>query len=99
MGGVPLPKNPLIEIDLILDDNNKPRYSTIAQQVFDNILEILKKGIKNLNGISCVDQKLLPHLFNTKSRNFLNCTILSEKDVDEENKWVYDEFIKLKTQI
>jgi dynein heavy chain len=61
--GAPKEKIPLFHIDLTVGEDKRPKYSTSAKEVVSSILAIFDAGIKSLQEITQVEQKLLPHLF------------------------------------
>jgi len=105
--GAPKPKIPLFHIDLTVGEDRRPRYSTSAKEVVGSILTIFDAGIKSLQEINQVEQKLLPHLFKTNAKMFLKATHRPDyrpeepnpedmKELPDENTWVFDEFSKLR---
>lgn len=56
-------KLPMFHIDLTLGADKQPHYSTSALEVVQMILGIFDTGIKSMQEIGQVEQKLLPHLF------------------------------------
>jgi hypothetical protein len=61
--GAPKEKIPLFQIDLTIGEDRRPKYSSTSEEVIQTILTIYDDGIKSLQEISQVEQKLLPHLF------------------------------------
>lgn len=105
--GAPKAKIPLFHIDLTLGDDNRPKYSTSAKEVVSSILTIFDNGIKSLQEINQVEQKLLPHLFKTNQKMYLKSTYRPEyrpedpnpddkKELPNENTWVFDEYNALR---
>jgi len=105
--GAPKAKIPLFHIDLTLGDDKRPKYSTTAKEVVSTILTIFDNGIRSLQEINQVEQKLLPHLFKTNAKMFLKATFRPEfrpqdpdpedkKELPDENTWVFDEYNKLR---
>ena len=50
--GAPKEKIPMFQIDLMLDENSRPKYSTSAMEVVDTINTIFQKGISSLQEIT-----------------------------------------------
>lgn len=46
--GAPKEKIPMFQIDLMLDESSRPKYSTNAKEVVQTILTIFKNGIESL---------------------------------------------------
>lgn len=101
---------PLFHVDLTVGEDRKPKYSTSAKEVVSSILTIFDSGIKSLQEITQVEQKLLPHLFKTNAKMFLKATHRPDfrpeepnpddlKELPNENTWVFDEFNKLRDRI
>jgi hypothetical protein len=72
-----------------------------------SILTIFDSGIKSLQEINQVEQKLMPHLFKTNAKMHLKATVRPEfrpeepdqddlTQIPDENTWVFDEFSKLR---
>lgn len=108
--GAPRQKMPLFHVDLTVGEDRKPKYSTSAKEVVSSILTIFDSGIKSLQEITQVEQKLLPHLFKTNAKMFLKATHRPDfrpeepspddlKELPNENTWVFDEFNKLRDRI
>jgi dynein heavy chain len=108
--GAPKEKIPLFKIDLMLGDDSRPKYSTSANEVVSTILTIFQNGVKSLQEINQVEQKLLPHLFKSNIKMFLKAVNLPEyrpEDPDpsdkgqlpDETTWLFDEYDKLRTAI
>jgi len=105
--GAPKEKLPLFSIDLTIGDDGRPKYSTSAKEVVISILTIFDNGIKSLQEINQVEQKLLSHLFKTNVKMFLKSTTRPEyrpedpnpddkRELPDENTWVFDEYNKLR---
>jgi len=99
--GAPKDKFPLFHIDLTLNDIDKLVYSTSPKQVVKDILKVFQHGVKQLQEIPQVEQKLLPHLFKSNQKNFLKATKIPESRPEEpdaedpramadENAWIYE---------
>lgn len=108
--GAPKEKIPLFHIDLTVGEDKKPRYSQSAKEVVASILTIFEAGIKSLQEINQVEQKLLPHLFKSNQKLFLKAVIKPDyrpadpnpddpRELADENTWVFDEYDKLRTCI
>lgn len=108
--GAPKEKIPLFKIDLMLGDDSRPKYSTSAHEVVSTILTIFQNGIKSMQEINQVEQKLLPHLFKSNIKMYLKAVQLPEyrpEDPDPDDKsqlpdeytWIFDEYDKLRTAI
>ena len=105
--GAPKAKLPLFSIDLTIGDDGRPKYSTSAKEVVISILTIFDNGIKSLQEINQVEQKLLSHLFKTNVKMFLKATSRPEfrpedpnpedkRELPDENTWVFDEYNTLR---
>jgi dynein heavy chain, axonemal len=105
--GAPRDKLPLFHIDLLVGADGLPTYSTSASEVVSTILAIFDAGIKSLQEINQVEQKLLPHLFKSNAKMFLKSTHRPDyrpeepnpedkRELPDENTWVFDEFDKLR---
>lgn len=109
--GAPKPKIPLFHIDLTVGPGEggkpQPKYSTSAKDVVKSILTIFDNGIKSLQEITQVEQKLLPHFFKTNAKMFLKATHRPDfrpeepdpedlRELPDPNTWVFDEFNKLR---
>lgn len=103
-------KIPLFHIDLTLGEDGQPKYSTSAKEVVTSILTIFDNGIKSLQEINQVEQKLLPHLFKTNAKMFLKATHRpismpeepdgnDKKELPDENKWVFELYDQLRNSI
>lgn len=99
--GAPKEKFPLFHIDLTLNEIDKLVYSTSPKQVVMDILKVFQHGVKQLQEIPQVEQKLLPHLFKSNQKNYLKATLIpdsrpEEPDPDDpkamadENAWIYE---------
>jgi hypothetical protein len=108
--GAPKPKIPLFHIDLTVGEDKKPKYSTSAKEVVSNILTIFDNGIKSLQEIPQVEQKLMDKMFKTNAKMFLKATFRPDfrppepdaedlKELPNPNTWVFDEFCKLRDAI
>jgi hypothetical protein len=102
-------KFPLFRIDLQLE-NNIPAYSHEAADVCLSILKTFEKGLVQLQDISQLEQKLLPHLFKSTQKMFLKVPVKPEEMPDtpdpnnkklmkDENEWVYNAYMQLRTKI
>ena len=67
---------PLFSIDLGLGDDNEPCYSNSPMEVVMTIMHIFENGIKGMQEIGQVEQKLLPQLFKTNIKQFLKATVI-----------------------
>jgi len=105
--GAPKEKLPLFHIDLTVGEDKKPQYSNPPQDVVQLILSIFDAGIKSLQEISQVEQKLLQHLFKSNEKQYLKATYRpdyrpeepdpeNKKELPDENTWVFDEYDKLR---
>lgn len=120
--GAPKPKMPLFHVDLTVGEEEiemevkkekrmvkvrKPKYSESAKEVVQSILTIFDNGIKSLQEITQVEQKLLPNLFKTNAKMYLKATHRPDyrpeepnpddlKELPDPNTWVFDEFSKLR---
>lgn len=107
--GAPKQKIPLFHIDLTTGDDRRPRYSESAKEVVCSILTIFDNGIKSLQEITQVEQKLFGNgqFFKTNAKMFLKATVRPQsrpeepnpddkKELPNENTWVYDEYNKLR---
>lgn len=92
---------------MTIGDDGRPKYSTSAKEVVISILTIFDNGIKSLQEINQVEQKLLSHLFKTNAKMFLKATTRPEyrpedpnpddkRELPDENTWVFDEYNKLR---
>jgi hypothetical protein len=108
--GAPKEKIPLFHIDLTLGDDMRPKYSTNAIEVVQTILTLFDNGIKSLQEINQVEQKLLPGLFKTNVKMYLKATTRPDfrpndpdpndpRELPDENTWIYDEYDKLREVI
>ena len=62
--GAPMPKFPLFQIYLSLDDSTGlPALSSEPEDVAYKIMQIFDRGLSALQEISQLEQKLMPHLF------------------------------------
>jgi hypothetical protein len=105
--GAPKAKIPLFHIDLLVGDDKRPKYSSSAKEVVSSILTIFEQGIRSLQEINQVEQKLLPHLFKTNAKMYLKATVKPElrpedpnpddkRELPDEHLWVYEEYLKLR---
>jgi hypothetical protein len=105
--GAPKEKLPLFHIDLTVGEDKKPTYSTTPNEVVQLILSIFDAGIKSLQEINQVEQKLLQHLFKSNEKQYLKATVRPEyrpedpdpenkKELPDENTWVFEEYDKLR---
>lgn len=73
-------------------------------------MTIFENGIKSLQEINQVEQKLLPHLFKSNAKMFLKAVVKpdyrphdpnpdDQRELPDENTWVFDEYDKLRTVI
>lgn len=109
--GAPKEKIPLFHIDLMLDEEtSRPKFSTSAREVVGSICMIFEQGIKSLQEIVQVEQKLMPHLFKSNQKMYLKAIDLPEyrpEEPDPKNKselpderiWLYDEYDNLRNCI
>ena len=109
--GAPKEKIPMYLIDLELDkETGRPRYSTSAKEVVGTILTIFQNGVKALQEINQVEQKLLPHLFKANVKLYLKAISLpdfrpeepdpsDQSQLPDEKTWLFDEYDKLRTSI
>lgn len=109
--GAPKEKIPMFQIDLMLDEEtSRPRYSTSSKDVVSVILTIFQNGIKSLQEINQVEQKLLPHLFKSNVKMFLKAISLPEyrpvdpdpndkSELPDEKTWLFDDYDRLRTCI
>jgi len=97
----------LFSIDLQLGEDGLPAYSTEPADVVMTILTIFQNGIRSLQEINQVEQKLLPHLFKSNVKMYLKAVGLPEfrpEDPDpndasqlpDEETWLFDEYDKLR---
>ena len=105
--GAPKDKIPLFDINLELSSDGKTvQYSTPIKEVVRDILHIFDHGIKQMQEIQQIEQKLLPHLFKSNQKNYLKATIKPQfrpvdpdpndpREMPDPNTWVYDEYDKL----
>lgn len=93
-----------------MSDDNKPEYSHEASEVCFSILKTFEKGLSSLSDITQLEQKLLPGLFKSSTKMFLKVPVKPEempqtpdpankKVLPDENAWVYEEFIRLRSKI
>jgi hypothetical protein len=105
--GAPKEKLPLFSIDLTVGEDGRPKYSTSGKEVVIAILTIFDNGIKALQEINQVEQKLLNHLFKANVKMFLKSTHRPDyrpeepnpedkRELPDENTWVFDEYNKLR---
>jgi len=108
--GAPKEKIPLFHIDLQLGEDGRPCYSTSAKETVQTILVIFQNGVKSLQEINQVEQKLLPHLFKSNQKMFLKAISLPDyrpEEPDANNKselpddrtWLFDEYNRLRESI
>lgn len=108
--GAPKPFMPLFQVQLTLGEDRKPRFSTEPKVVVFTVTEIFDQGLKSLQEISQIEQKLLPHLFKTNVKMFLKATVrpasrpeepdpTNKKLLPDENAWVFEEYYDLREKI
>lgn len=108
--GAPMPKFPLFQIDLNLNDENEPQLSHQPDDVVLTILTIFDNGLRALQEINQLEQKLMPHLFKSNQKMFLKVPVkpseMPEKPdpnnyrlLPDENTWVYEEYVRLRSAI
>jgi len=101
---------PLFSIDLLLNEESEPAYSTGPIDIVMTIMSIFDKGLKELQEISQIEQKLLPHLFKTNIKMFLKATerpevrpddpdLADKRQLPDENTWVFDSYTDLRARL
>jgi hypothetical protein len=101
--GAPKPKFPLFKIDVVLNDKNEPEYSHSADDVVHSILSTFDNGLKALNEVVLLEQKLLPQLFKSNQKMYLKVPIKPEsmpdkpdpndkRQLPDPNTWIYEAF-------
>jgi len=115
-GGKPPP--PLFNIDLMLYDEelaggakvSRPGYSTSPRDIVKAILQIFDMGIKSLQEVTQVEQKLLGHLYKNSTKIFLKAAQRPDvappqadpedpRQLPDENQWLWDEYNRLQTAL
>lgn len=92
---------PLFQIDLTLDAESQPRYSSNPAEISLTVQHIFDKGINNLKDIPSPEQKLLPHFFKSNVKSYLKSTsrplykpedpdVKDKRQLPDENAWIYD---------
>lgn len=85
---------------------SKPGFSTSPRDIIRVILLIFDNGIKSLQEITQIEQKLLGHLFKNNQKMFLKATERpieepekvdpeNPRDMPDENQWAWDEYNRL----
>ena len=101
---------PLFSVDLILGEDSEPAYSNSPMEVVMTIMMIFENGIKGMQEIGQVEQKLLPQLFKTNIKQYLKATEIpserpsppdpnDKKQIENEHAWVFDAMVKLRDKI
>jgi hypothetical protein len=110
-GGAPPEKFPLFHIDLNLSEDGKNlQFSSDPKEVVTSIMNIFNDGIKSLQEIPQVEQKLLTDLFRSNTKMYLKACVKPhtkplEPDPDhppcipDPNAWVYEAYMKLQNTI
>lgn len=115
-GGKPPP--PLFNIDLMLYEEeledgakvSRPGYSTSPRDIVKAILLIFDMGIKSLQEVTQVEQKLLGHLYKNSTKIFLKAAQRPDveppqadpedpRQLPDENQWLWSEYNRLQTAL
>jgi len=109
--GAPKPKFSLFHLEISLNkETNQPEFSHTPQEVVSSILKTFDNGLRALQEISQLEQKLLPNLFKSNQKMFLKVPVKPEflpekpelgnlKQLPDENTWVFEEYERLEKKI
>jgi len=108
--GAPKPKFPLFQIDVHINDDFEPEYSTGADEVVNEILKLFDEGLNALKQVVLLEQKLLPQLFKSNQKLYLKVPQKPEsrpelpdpadkKQLADPNTWIYEAYDRLRSKI
>jgi dynein heavy chain len=102
---------PLFAVDLIHEGTNSmPHYNLKPIDIVITIMLIFDNGLKTLQEINQLEQKLLPHLFKTNTKMYLKATVRPDMEPEtpdpadlkllpDENAWVWYEYCRLRERL
>lgn len=108
--GAPKPKFPLFQVDVHINANFEPEYSTNAKDVQTSILKIFDEGLEALQNVVLLEQKLLPQLFKSNQKLHLKVPVrprerpevpdpADKRQLPDPNTWIYEAYQKLNVRL